>query len=107
MQSSVAISKLKSCIWAIFGAICGDLVFFEPEYLSEFLCTSNSPFPEGLYVLPWLPQFKNNSLPLDLGDPKKLAEKVPLIEELVSSIDSEDCWVRDTFSISGPGEGSA
>jgi len=54
-----------------------------------------------MHVLPWF-----QDVELNLLNETQMKGKLPALDRIVAKVDEEDPWVLNTFSISGPGEGT-
>ncbi len=102
VESGMAISSQKK-IWAVFAIQDGYLeharIVYDPAIIAQRLANLNVP---NLYVLPWdsLEEFQ-----VDYGDRASLERTADTVNRRVMEIEQEDPWVRNTFGVSGLGEG--
>jgi hypothetical protein len=54
-----------------------------------------------LYILPWY----GNSIEVNFAEPESLVLTADVASTLVEGVEKEDPWVKDTFGVSGVGEG--
>lgn len=100
IQDSVAVSSIPDKAFCVFAAReMGDQgrIIDEPDALSE-ICKD---IP-GVYILPWYPMVVSIDFGLSDSD---LQNEVDRINSAVFEIEKEDPWVKQTFGISGTGEG--
>ena len=102
IQNNVAITKIDRKVFAVFGAQIGldqDAVMeVRPDELRKL-----APEHPDIFVLPWYPQTVTLDFSDDAGRQRK--EAVELLNAYTSNVEREDPWVKDTFGISGMGEG--
>ena len=96
VESGMAISTLEKQ-FCVFGLQVDGHLVYGPDEIGDYLQT----MPKNMHVLPWMDVF----LTLDYTDPVALQAGANTLNEVVSSIEKEDPWVKSTFGISGLGEG--
>ncbi|KAL6051413.1 T-RNA-binding domain-containing protein [Balamuthia mandrillaris] len=62
---------------------------------------NNGEKPKDLYVLPWA----TKKVQLDFSDSNQMSAQLPYINRVVELVDHEDPWIKQTFGLSGVGEG--
>jgi len=109
--SSVAVSKLPSCVFCVFGVAFvpasskdGELAIIVMPDDILLLMGGQDALPAGMHVIPWMPEACKK---LDVLDSTSAAfvQQAHEIDRLVASVDAEDPWVREAFGVRGPGEG--
>ena len=99
VEKGMAISAAAGKVFAVFAVRDGERVVYEPVALQERLLREGAP--EDLFVLPW----EGDEIAIDYGSPPRLEEVVAALNERVDAVEREDPWVKQTFGISGLGEG--
>ena len=97
VERGVAVSQLPHKIFAIFTLQRADTWLIDPDAIRAALPAP----PAGLHVLPW----QEPTLTVDFADRASLEAAAALLSECVTRIEAEDPWVRETFGLSGTGEG--
>ncbi len=101
IQKGVAISQIPKKSFAVFAARY--LASDEQELIKDPQLLKN--MVDGIpdtYVLPWF----EKDIVVDFSkSSEEITKVIEEINEWVSKIDSEDPWVKDTFGVSGTGEG--
>ena len=101
VERKSAIAKHTNKIFAIFALQVGydeeARIVYDPE---EILKVIPSGHPE-IHVLPWYSEV----LTLNYADSVWMEVRISVLNELISSVEKEDPWVKEIFGISGMGEG--
>lgn len=108
VQKGVALAKIPSLIFAVFGAEIDGQIVFDPTQLTALLTKKGTvQLPKHTYVLPWYPATAadGTSYPLNFTDEKAMESPLNEINASVSAIDSNDPWVEAVFNVKGNGEG--
>lgn len=107
VQSGVALARLSSVIFTVFGIDFGGRLMIEPEAITNFLTKSGTvKLPEDVFVLPWHEGQFEIDLSKDTPEHMEALQKVlDTIEDEVLKIDAKDPWVEAVFGVQGPGEG--
>jgi len=101
VQRGMAVSKLDRKIFVVFGVQVGfdheaEMVT-EPGVI-ETLCSQ--PHPD-VFILPWYSSY----VEIDFGSSESLEKNARFMAGCVRRVEAEDTWVKETFGISGVGEG--
>lgn len=96
IQKGTAIASLNKKILAVFAIQQGNDFIICPDVIRSML-----PQHDDIYVLPWY----TDVITLDYSDEEALHNKAEEINNMVSSVEKCDPWVKDTFGIEGIGEG--
>lgn len=102
IQKGVAISQVDR-VFAVFAAkyMETDTLVIEPNDLA--MMVSGIP---GVHVLPWFGQTTLCKFPIYwLCEPESLQQIASIINGRVEEVEAEDPWVKETFGVSGTGEG--
>lgn len=102
VEGGMAISQ-HTKIWAVFGILLGGAddsqMVYDPKEIAKYL--SGLALPE-LHILPWADGIE---FTIDYGSKDSLEAAALLLNGHVARIEKEDPWVKETFGISGMGEG--
>jgi hypothetical protein len=101
VESGMAISKLDRKVFAVFALQYGVGTEARIEYDPEKIRAALPPHPD-LFVLPW---WEPAQVTLNFADSASLDQEVVRLNRLVEVVEAEDPWVKETFGISGLGEG--
>lgn len=98
IQSRTAISKIDRQIFAVFAMQIDPMAKLEtdPDKLRAIL-----PEHKDVFVIPWY----GEDMLFDFTDLVQLERQAEKLNEIVSTVEKCDPFVRDTFGISGLGEG--
>jgi len=101
VEKGMAISGLDRKVFAVFAIQYnrGEKAFyvFDPEVIKA---TLGDEHPD-VFVLPWY----GEPVTLDYSDPQALEVSAVRLNHLIAGVEKEDPWVKETFGISGVGEG--
>lgn len=102
VEGGMAVSALKDKVWVIFAVVHHDgsedpRITYEPSELERFV----SGLGERVHVLPWFKVGFN----LDFSNKSDLNWWADRLSAHVEAVELEDPWVKDTFGVSGVGEG--
>jgi len=100
IMKGAAICTIPRRIYAVFGILIGESIITSPERITTLL-QKEKKYPEEVFVVP----FVTSQLPLNFSDSSQLEKPVNEMNTIVESIDKEDPYVKETFQITGPGEG--
>lgn len=100
IQKGTSVSTIPMKMFACFAIQIGDSVVTEPNQIKHILSVGQKP--ENVFVLPWL---DNASLTIDFADQVALESVAATMNQMVLDVEACDPWVRDTFGVSGVGEG--
>ena len=103
IQTGVALSEIKEKFFAVFEVVRiypdGSVqVYYEPSMIASIL---KNPATDLLYILPWQTEAKYVNFN-DVYSCEKFAE---FCNEVVLETEECDPWVKETFGVSGVGEG--
>jgi RNA ligase len=101
VESGMAISQLDRKVFAVFAIQEGRDAEARIVYDSEKIRAKLPPHPD-LFVLPW---WEPAQVTLNFADAASLDKEVERLNQMVEVVEKEDPWVKDTFGISGLGEG--
>ena len=99
VEKGMAISEAAGKVFAVFAVREGERVIYEPAQLRELVLREGAP--QDLFVLPW----EGDEIVVDYGSPAQLEAVATALSGRVEAIEREDPWVKQTFGISGLGEG--
>jgi hypothetical protein len=102
IQRGVSCSQIDRKCFGIFAVEIfendKDLILIDPEKISNFL---KPILIEGIYVLPWY----GDSIIFDFANNTDFKKSVNIVVDTVKKIEELDPWIKDTFGITGIGEG--
>ncbi|MDX9722955.1 MAG: RNA ligase family protein, partial [Myxococcota bacterium] len=105
IQRGVALSKLDRKVWAVFAALVSKGEHRQFEVRPEVLATLLPEHPD-IFVLPWFSEDAGASMVEELLEfDTEMEGTVARINQLVQRVEQEDPWVKQTFGLSGTGEG--
>lgn len=105
IMSGTGISDIGKKIFAVFAIQVGytsedhndkSYMIVEPEEIRKIL-----PEHDDVFVLPWL----TNEFEVNFVDTDHLECTASLLNGIIEGVEQEDPWVKETFGISGIGEG--
>ena len=96
VQKSDAITLIPQKMFFVFGVAVGDNMIVEPDLIRNYL-----PEHDRIKVLPWYDDYTSVWVD-DVTSARNLSE---ILDKAVQAIGDEDPYVKDTFDISGTGEG--
>jgi len=99
VEKGMAISSAPAKHFVIFAIQKGTQLLFEPQTLLDELARPGAP-PE-LRVLPW----EGSAITIDFNSRDSLEQAAAELNHRVAAVEQEDPWVKQTFGISGVGEG--
>lgn len=99
VQRGMAITAIPRRQFAVFAARDGDRFVGDPDELRALL--SSTAAPADLHILPW----DGEPFTVDFGDRGSLDAAAAALSDRVAAVEAEDPWVKQTFGISGLGEG--
>ncbi len=99
VEKGMAISQAEGKMFAVFGVQREGVIVYQPEAIRALLPAAGAP--AELHVLPW----QGEAISIDYGSRQALEAAAQQLSELVGQIEREDPWVKQTFGISGLGEG--
>lgn len=108
VEKKAAIAKHDRKVYAVFSVQLGfgddAQIVYEPSKISGLLTdfADGVYLPEGMYILPW---FEPAACTIDYGNEAQMAKEISRLNAVVLGIEKEDPWVKETFGISGVGEG--
>eukprot|EP01111_Echinosteliopsis_oligospora_P002036 TRINITY_DN1297_c0_g1_i5.p1 TRINITY_DN1297_c0_g1~~TRINITY_DN1297_c0_g1_i5.p1 ORF type:complete len:365 (+),score=98.28 TRINITY_DN1297_c0_g1_i5:161-1255(+) len=103
IQSKVSLCNIGKKIFAVFSILVDDGIISDPKVIASFF---PEKLPADLHIIPWLVTDEcGEAVSLNYDDVTQLEEQVTKINQLVTRIDQMDPWVKDVFSVEGPGEG--
>lgn len=102
VEKGMAISQAEDKVFAVFAIQVGEgalaHVVYDPEEIASHLHGSAGWMPKNMYVLPW-----HSETTLAFGE--DFDSEVAQINASVDAVEAEDPWVKQTFGLSGVGEG--
>ena len=99
VEKGMAISEAAGKVFAVFAVREGERVIYEPALLRDLVLGEGAP--QDLFVLPW----EGDEIVVDYGSPALLEAVATALSGRVEAVEREDPWVKQTFGISGLGEG--
>ena len=99
VERGMAVSEVASKLFVVFAVQFEGRVVFEPAAVRALLPVDGAP--ATLHVLPW----EGEPITIDYGSPAALELAAAALNERVIAVEHEDPWVKQTFEISGLGEG--
>jgi hypothetical protein len=99
VEKGMAISEAPGKVFAVFAVRDGERVVYEPAELEARVLREGAP--AALHVLPW----EGDEIVVDYGAQAQLDAVVSRLNDRVEAVEREDPWVKQTFGISGLGEG--
>jgi len=96
IQKRTAISLIDRRIFAVFAIRTEEALEVEPDIICSRL-----PEHDDVFVLPWY----DKPIVVDFGDVNQVQVSLVKINKMVADIEPEDPWVKETFGVSGIGEG--
>jgi hypothetical protein len=99
VEKGMAISEAAGKVFAVFAVRDGERVVYEPAELQERL--RRDGMPRDMFVLPW----EGEEIVIDYGSAAALEAVATALNLRVDAVEREDPWVKQTFGISGLGEG--
>jgi tRNA-binding EMAP/Myf-like protein len=108
IQKNTAISDIGRKIFAVFCIHIGgptELAVYQPD--SAVITDWLGPKHPDIFVIPWVKNSdgQNVEYHLDYNEKESLRKSANYINELVAEVEREDPWVKETFGVSGVGEG--
>lgn len=97
LSNKVALAKIPHRIFAIFAIKQEDEIITYPLIIKQ---TLPEDLPSDVYILPLMDEIHINFNNEDL-----LIREISRLEDIVNAVEEEDPWVKETFGISGIGEG--
>lgn len=101
VEGGMAISGLPEKQFCVFGILADGRLVYEPGDIVAYLNGSAGYTPKNMHVLPWMPF----EVEVDFASQDSLKAAAEKLNALVSSVEKEDPWIKETFGVSGMGEG--
>jgi len=108
VHRKVALRDIPHKVFAVFAIQLGHgedaRIVYEPDALWRHLNDLNGPIgwmPKGMFVLPWY----DTPVTVHYGDEDAMKLATEVFNNMVESVEREDPWVKQTFNVSGRGEG--
>lgn len=103
VEAGMAVSALPGKLFAVFAIQVGvgdaAVLITNPVEIESYLRPLKIA---GMYVLPWV---AGVDFWLDFADAASLQSAADLLNQVVASVEQEDPFIKDTFGVSGLGEG--
>ena len=99
VEKGMAISQVASKQFVVFAVRDGDHQIVEPDELRALVLKPGAP--AELHVLPW----DGDGVTIDYRSREHLDRVAAALSDRVAAVEREDPWVKQTFGISGLGEG--
>ncbi|XVJ69023.1 MAG: hypothetical protein HEQ39_04685 [Rhizobacter sp.] len=99
IEKGMAISSAPKKHFVVFAIQVGEQILIEPEALRAKLPSQGAP--SELHILPW----EGSPILIDYGSRASLEHAAAELNHRVATVEHEDPWVKQTFGISGLGEG--
>lgn len=100
IQKGTSVSTIPMKMFVCFAIQIGDSVVTEPSQIKHILSVGEKP--ENVFVLPWM---SSDILTIDFADQVALEAVADTMNKMVLDVEACDPWVKDTFGVSGVGEG--
>jgi hypothetical protein len=99
IQKKASVSRIQSKSFFVFAVLFnGESIITDPSLIEK---TLGDDIPDRVRILPW----HGDEIEIDFSDIPLMEKKLEAINKEIESIDKEDPYIKDTFGVSGPGEG--